>query len=648
MIPRPPRWRSLPLTLQMALVTLAIAVAWTLGARSYFTSQDARQIRADGEARALRDAQLAVGRMDAALLTMERARERAALVADPAAADEFRAAARDLAVESTRLQAPEVTDSIVRRQAALFVDAVRAYREWVPVDADGLRGHPGRSARQREDGAATLLTLARRRHVGLLRAVTLSADQASTDAQQMAESDRRANWRLRLAVLATLLLLILVNLRMVTKTLSHVVDRATELAEGRYSGAVDVRLAGSGGSAELIELQLVFDRLAIAIESREQILQSDIEQLREVERLKTDFVSTVSHELRTPLTSMRGALSLVLAGAAGEVSEKTRSLLQIALKNTERLIRLINDILDIEKIESGHVEIRRDRCDLVQVLHTTLNGLEAYVLDAGVRLTLESERAVTVTGDGDRLVQIFTNLVSNAVKFTPRGGEVRIRLVTDEGVARVSVIDQGPGIPPEFQARIFGKFQQAARADARRSGGTGLGLAIARAIVELHGGSIGFDTAAGAGTTFTVELPFMATPDPLVAAATGRVAGRHLLIVDDDVGMLSVLQTLCQPLGSVIGVRTAEEAITLTRQEQFDALIVDPDLPGMSGLRFVRRLRSQAAYHFVPVLVFSSKEYTPEELDGITLSSAHAFVKSRDREQDLIYRLLAVLTARAA
>jgi CheY-like chemotaxis protein len=244
-------------------------------------------------------------------------------------------------------------------------------------------------------------------------------------------------------------------------------------------------------------------------------------------------------------------------------------------------------------------------------------------------------------------VQVFTNLVSNAVKFSPKGETVTVSVETGDAVARVKVADRGPGIPPEFQGRIFGKFQQAARPDARRSGGTGLGLTIARAIVELHGGSIRFETVPGGGTTFIVELPY--APLPAVrqlAKGWGAGNGRKLMVVDEDVGMLSVLEALCQPLGQVATVRSAEEALTLARTQPFDALIVDPQLPGMSGLELVRRLRNQHAYLSTPVLVFSAREYTADDLEGITLSPAHAFVKSRDREQDLVLRLLAVLTAR--
>jgi signal transduction histidine kinase/CheY-like chemotaxis protein len=622
------RWRSLPLALQLAFVTFAAAVAWAGLARVYFARQDERRAHDALMQVQLRQAQITAGRMGTSLLTMAVLSPRGG----PHAGAAGEAAVARIEHEFLILESLPATDTAVAARVA----EIRAYAaRWRTAPA-------GRSGALVDD--------ARRSHQALLAALAAASDRASEASARRGEAERTDNWRLRLAVLGAMLTLILVNLRVVTEALRRVIDGANALAEGRYH---DVRgddglHRAIGGSAELAELSVVFDRLALAIEEREQVMKSDLAQLREVEQMKTDFVSTVSHELRTPLTSMRGALSLVLAGMAGPLPDKASSLMQIAFQNTERLIRLINDILDIEKIEAGHVGVRRERCDLVQVLRATLSGLEAYFLEAGVQVTLagDARGAVTVTGDSDRLVQVFTNLVSNAVKFSPKGEAVRVAVETDGAVARVRVSDRGPGIPPEFQGRIFGKFQQAARADARRSGGTGLGLAIARAIVELHGGGIRFETVPGAGTTFIVELPYVPLPAVQHLARGRSPEGRRLMVVDEDVGMLSVLETLCQPLGNVATVRSGEEALALARGTDFDAFIVDPQLPGMSGLDLVRRLRGQPAYHSAPVLIFSGREFSDDELAGITLSPAHAFVKSRDREQDLVLRLLAVLTAR--
>lgn len=382
-------------------------------------------------------------------------------------------------------------------------------------------------------------------------------------------------------------------------------------------------------------------RIAAMMDARHAHLETSLEQVQELERLKTEFVSTVSHELRTPLTSMRGALGLVLAGTTGPLPAKAHDLLRIAHGNTERLIRLINDILDIEKIEAGQMALRREWCELGALVQATVRSVETLAQEAGVRLAVEAEGEVRVTADADRLVQVFTNLVANAIKFSPRGEVVTVRVETAGGEALVHVQDRGPGIADEFRSRVFGKFQQQESHDARRKGGTGLGLAIARALVERHEGRLTFDTAVGRGTTFTVALPW--TP-PTAAPAAGD--GYRILLLDDDLGMLSVLSTLCAPLGETFGVRGAEEAIAAAGDARFDAMIVDPAVGDHAGLAAVRRIRRFPGYADLPVLVFSTKEYAATDLEGVTLSSAHAFVKSRDAERDVVMRLKAMLAVR--
>jgi signal transduction histidine kinase len=445
----------------------------------------------------------------------------------------------------------------------------------------------------------------------------------------------------QLAAIVTALVLLGISGLLLRRTLLAVSEAARALAEGRYA---DVRVpAELRGNREMRRIADTFEELALAIEEREQILRSDILQLREYEQLKSDFVSTVSHELRTPLTSMRGALGLVLSGAAGVLSPQGRELLQIANQNTERLIRLINDILDIEKIESGSITVRHDRCDLRAVLEATIAGVQGYAVAHRVRIVLRAPETADVIGDQDRLIQVFTNLLSNAMKFSPENGDVVVSLEVDTA-ARVSVRDHGPGIPAEFQSRIFGRFQQAESSSSRRHGGTGLGLAIARAIVERHDGRIHFHTAAGVGTTFVVEIPcaqLHRVSSPEQASTAPRV-----LVVDADPDIVRILQTLAAPLAVLVGAATPDEALRAARTTTFDALVIEPDLAGTDGFALVRDLRSLRDYADLPVIVFSSREYAPVELEGVTLSPAHAYVKARDREEDVMMRLRAVLVAR--
>lgn len=227
---------------------------------------------------------------------------------------------------------------------------------------------------------------------------------------------------------------------------------------------------------------------------------------------KSDFLATVSHELRTPLTSIRGALALIAGGVAGELPAAAKPLIDIAHKNSERLILLVNDILDMEKIEAGKMEFNIGPVKLMPLLLLALDGNRAYAEQYKVDYALESELASELSGalvsvDGNRMMQVFANLLSNAAKYSPAGGRVLITVARIDHHLRVTVIDNGPGIPDEFRARIFQKFAQADSSDARQKGGTGLGLSIAKAIIEKMGGNIGFDMQPGVQTAFFVELP---------------------------------------------------------------------------------------------------------------------------------------------
>ncbi len=230
----------------------------------------------------------------------------------------------------------------------------------------------------------------------------------------------------------------------------------------------------------------------------------DITERKRVEMLKNEFVSIVSHELRTPLTSIMGSLGLMVGGVVGELPTAAVGMLEIAYKNSQRLLRLINDILDIEKIESGKMDFHLKRCGLRELLEQAIESNRAYADGFGVRLQLEDTPgfAAEVFVDGDRLIQVLTNLLSNAIKFSPKGSVVRVRLLPDQDRARVEVIDLGPGIPLAFQSRVFEKFAQAEASSTRLKGGTGLGLSIARAIIERLHGEIGFRSSVGSGTVF--------------------------------------------------------------------------------------------------------------------------------------------------
>jgi PAS domain S-box-containing protein len=249
-----------------------------------------------------------------------------------------------------------------------------------------------------------------------------------------------------------------------------------------------------------------------------QITVLDVSERRQVERMKNEFVSTVSHELRTPLTSIKGALALLESGMVGHVSDRAKEIVGIAANNSDRLIRLINDILDIERIEAGRISLRAEKLDAVSLSRLAIDQAIGIAHTEGVSLVLAGSRvAASVRGDRDQLLQVFSNLISNAIKFAPQGGEVVLRVEPRGDVARFSVTDNGPGVPDEFRARIFERFTQADSSTSRRHGGTGLGLNICKLIVERHDGRIGFESEPDVETTFWFDIPRYADEAKLAA-----------------------------------------------------------------------------------------------------------------------------------
>lgn len=234
----------------------------------------------------------------------------------------------------------------------------------------------------------------------------------------------------------------------------------------------------------------------------------DISQRKHMEQMKDEFIATVSHELRTPLTSIHGALEIIANSSAQDVSQESRHLLDIANRNSQRLIHIVNDILDMSSIEAGKMQFKLEVIDLDEFIKQAVEANQVYAKQFGVTLRYNPcELSICANADHFRLMQVMNNLISNAVKFSTQDDYVDIRLFLREQQACIDVIDYGRGIASEFQDRIFQKFSQYDSSDSRKVGGTGLGLSIAKAIVEMHGGSIEFTSRQTVGTTFTVCLP---------------------------------------------------------------------------------------------------------------------------------------------
>jgi PAS domain S-box-containing protein len=234
----------------------------------------------------------------------------------------------------------------------------------------------------------------------------------------------------------------------------------------------------------------------------------DLSARREVDRLRTEFVSMVSHELRTPLTAISASLGLLHSGALGELAGQTAAMVRIAHRNSGRLERIINDILDIGTLEAGKMAMQIIDVPLAESIQHSLEASAGHAELCDVRYVLDCGSVTArVKADPNRLVQVITNLLSNAAKFSPAGANVLIRVLPGPRTVRIEVEDSGPGIPEAFQSRIFEKFAQAQPAAKRRFEGAGLGLSISRKLIEAMSGLIGFTTIVNQGTIFYLELP---------------------------------------------------------------------------------------------------------------------------------------------
>ncbi len=354
----------------------------------------------------------------------------------------------------------------------------------------------------------------------------------------------------------------------------------------------------------------------------------DISERKKIENMKNEFVSTVSHELRTPLTSIKGALGLLRGGMQAELSDKARRMIDIAYQNSDRLVRLINDILDIEKIEAGMMKYDLVPRSLAGLLTEAVDANTGFADEHGVRIELhDREPGAVVDADHDRMIQVLTNLLSNAIKYSPEAGVVTVRTDAQDGRIRVSVSDTGPGIPAKFRDTIFSKFAQADSSDTREKGGTGLGLAISKAIVEEHGGTIGFDTQEGEGTTFHFDLPLAQVRAGARAGAPAQEGAAtprpRILVCEDDHDIAELIAMMIEPGGFECDIaHTAEQAKSLLDKGGYAAMTLDLGLPDQNGLALIREIREKPATRELPVVVVSATSRRAAELRGGSVNGA--------------------------
>jgi PAS domain S-box-containing protein len=333
----------------------------------------------------------------------------------------------------------------------------------------------------------------------------------------------------------------------------------------------------------------------------------DISERERAERLKDEFVSTVSHELRTPLTSIAASLGLLAGSADANLPPAAKRLITIAQSNSQRLVRLINDILDIEKIESGEVVFDLRPVEVRSLVDQAIEVNRALADSYGVRLRLEKSPDCEVYADPDRLTQVVTNLLSNAIKYSPRDAEVVVAIEQRGDRIRMSVRDHGPGIPQSFRSRIFEKFAQADAADGRQKGGTGLGLSIVKQIVQRLGGEVGFADAPGGGTAFFVELPRLAPAVRGDVQHGGKFVGTPILLCEDDADAAAMMRDQLGEAGFATDVApTAAAALARAATTTYAAFLVDLQLADGDGINLIQQLRARPQSSATPIVVVSA------------------------------------------
>lgn len=267
-------------------------------------------------------------------------------------------------------------------------------------------------------------------------------------------------------------------------------------------------MSGLRKNGDDVLLELTISSVIIAGKKMFIIIIHNVTERKEAEKMKQGFISTVSHELRTPMTSIKGSLSLLISGAVCEIPAPARTMLDVAYNNSERLIRLINDILDVDKMLSGKMTYTMKSQDLLVVLKHSIESNIGYIEKKGINLILKTDLThANVIADSDRMMQVVTNLLSNAAKFSTEGADIIVGLEYDNNQYRVSVTDAGKGIPEKFRDKIFERFSQVDSSDSKQIYGTGLGLAISKSIIIEHNGTIDYDSIEGEGTTFYFYIP---------------------------------------------------------------------------------------------------------------------------------------------
>jgi len=405
----------------------------------------------------------------------------------------------------------------------------------------------------------------------------------------------------------------------------------------RIIGALDIQSTevDAFSQDDIAILQLLADQIAVGIDNARSynLAQQAVDEMREVDRLKSQFLANMSHELRTPLNSIIGFARVILKGIDGPITELQQQDLTAIFSSGQHLLGLINDILDLSRIEAGKMDLAFDDVDITSLIESTMSTAAGLVKDKPVELKSEvDENLPLVFADSMRIRQVLINFLSNAAKFTEQGNIiVRASLeesTKDQDFVKVSVTDSGPGISEEDQTKLFLPFSQVDTSPTRKVGGSGLGLSICHHFIQMHNGQIGVESKLDEGSTFYFTVPVAKKTDKLEGLDTERV----ILAIDDDPQIIRIYKRYLEPKGfSVIGLSDPAKAKGYVEKLKPFAITLDIMMPGYDGWQVLTDLKSNSDTRDIPVIVCSIVE---EEEKGFSLGAADYLVKPV-QEEDL-------------
>ena len=408
----------------------------------------------------------------------------------------------------------------------------------------------------------------------------------------------------------------------------------------RIIGILDIQSTETDAFTEddIAILQLLADQIAVGIDNARSynIAQQAVEEMREVDRLKSQFLANMSHELRTPLNSIIGFARVILKGIDGPITELQQQDLTAIFNSGQHLLGLINDILDLSRIEAGKMELTFDEVNIVELINSVMSTAVGLVKDKSIQLKSDlADDLPMVRADAMRIRQVLINFLSNAAKFTEEG-EIVVQAFVEKAekgqpMVTINVIDTGPGIAEEDQVKLFQPFSQVDASLTRKVGGSGLGLSICHHLIQMHNGQIGVHSAPGKGSTFFFSIPIATR-----AKTDGQENDRVILAIDDDPQIISLYERYLQPKGfHVIGLSDPAKAKERVKQLKPFAITLDIMMPGYDGWQVLTDLKSTAETREIPVIVCSIVE---DEEKGFSLGAADYLVKPV-LEEDLLAAL---------